>query len=438
MQISNPADLSAAEAAAAIKRGALRSEEIVSACLERITALEPRVRAFVDLRPEDALAQARLSDRRPANQRGALHGVPVAVKEVFDVKGMRCSWGTPIHKGRVPGNDATVVERLRSAGAIILGTTVSTEYAIASPGPTTNPHDVLRSPGGSSSGSAAAVAAGMAPLALGSQTIGSIVRPATYCGIYGLKPTHGAIGTQGAMPLSFFLDHIGFLARTPDDIALACRVLFDRSHADIRYMSAHSSDPDEPAIPRRVLLVDGPLRQRIEPPSRTALERAQRALELAGARVLPTELPADFDDAEACLDTILCRDIAANHGGDRDRAGDQMSPRVRHLVDRGRGISGEQYARAVSRARQYRESLLGLLDENSIILSAATDGTAPLLVAGTGSPSLQGLYTLTGLPALAVPCGAVSGLPVGIQLIAAPGREELLLAAACAMRLRML
>ncbi|MEO9161596.1 MAG: amidase [Casimicrobiaceae bacterium] len=423
--MSGLTDLDATEAAAAIKRGELSSEALVRACLERIASLEPRIHAFRDVvRPEEALAEARILDSRGEARVGALHGIPVAVKEIIDVKGMHCSWGTAIHQARVPDRDAVVVARLRAAGAVILGTTVSTEYAIGSAGPTTNPHDGSRTPGGSSSGAAAAVAARMAPLALGSQTVGSIVRPATYCGVYGLKPTHGAISARGVMPLSGALDHVGVLARTPADIALACRVLFDRD-----------SDWDNVVAPRRVYLVEGHLRERVETPSRTALERAQAALESSGASVLPRELPAEFIEAEACLDTILCRDIAANHGEDRDRAGAQMSQKLRDLVDRGRAVSDEQYAKAVARSRQYRESLLRLLEDDSIILAPATDGVAPLRSAeGTGSPLLQGLYSMTGLPALAVPCGTVGGLPVGVQLVAAPGREGLLVAAANAMR----
>lgn len=428
-------DLDATGAVSAIERGDLSSEELVHACLDRIAALEPRVRAFVDLQPEEALAQARMLDRHRGSQRGALHGVPVAIKEIFDVRGMRCSWGTPFHKTRIPQRDATAVARLRAAGAVILGTTVSTEYAIAAPGPTTNPHDASRTPGGSSSGSAAAVAANMVPLALGSQTIGSIVRPATYCGVYGLKPTHGTIGTTGAMPLSAFLDHVGMLARTPEDIALACHVLFDRNSGASGSMAIDSSSLDEWKAPPHVLLVKSPLDWRIEAPSRTALERARTALESRGACVTPRELPATLTPAEAWLDIILCRDIAVNHGQDGDRAGDQFSQRLRELLDRGRTISDAQYAQAIGHARQYRQSLLKLLEGDSIICAPATDGVAPVLAQGTGSPDMQGLYSLTGLPALAVPLGMVDGLPVGVQLIAAPGRERYLLACARAMRL---
>ncbi|MDQ6681189.1 MAG: amidase, partial [Pseudomonadota bacterium] len=351
-----------------------------------------------------------------------------------DVQGMHCGWGTPLHRHRIPARDAAAVARLRAAGAVIIGITVSTEYAIAAAGPTTNPHDERRTPGGSSSGSAAAVAARMVPMALGSQTIGSTVRPATYCGILGLKPTRGAISVVGAMPLSPTLDHVGILARTTADIALACRVLLDagtRSHVDI------CVQPDDwKSGPPRVLLVEGPFGHRMEKPSRIALERAEAALRSLGSDVHPYQLPSSFDRAEECLELILCRDIAAHHGQDRDLAADRVSARFRSLVDRGRTVSQTTYEVEISRAHAYREHLLGLLEGHSVILAPVTDGVAPLLAQGTGSPSLQGLYTLVGLPALAVPVGMVEALPVGVQLVAAPGREQLLLACADRMRHR--
>lgn len=416
-------DLDAAKAAAAIKKGELKSEALVRASLERINSREPSLHAFRDLAsPDEILTRARDLDSRKVRT-GALYGVPVAVKEVFDVKGLRCCWGTSIHKDRVPKHDAVVVTKLRDAGAIILGTTISTEYAIAAGGPTTNPYDPSRTPGGSSSGSAAAIAAKMVPLALGSQTVGSVIRPAVYCGVYGFKPAHGVINAQGTMPLSLLLDHVGILAGSPADVALGYSVL---SGSEIEF--------DELQNPLRVHVVETNLSHRIEPPTRTALERARRSLESIGAILTPNKLPHDFDGAVDVLNTILRRDIAIHHGGDKDRAGELMSARMRELVDLGRAISNEHYADAAHRAEGYRQYLLDLLADNSIILAPATDGIAPPLNEGTGSADLQGLYTLAGLPTLAVPCGKVDGLPVGVQIVAAPGRETLLFTVADAMR----
>lgn len=415
------AELDASAIASQVRRGENTAEAIVRASLARIAEVDGRIRAFREVTDTaDAVSEA----LRARSLDGALQGVPVAVKEIIDVRGLHCSWGTPIHRTRVPIRDAVVVERLRAAGAVIVGTTVSTEYAIGAPGPTTNPHDPSRTPGGSSSGSAAAVAAGMVPVALGSQTVGSIVRPATYCGVYGLKPTHGAIDASGVMPLSSVLDHIGVLARTPADIALVCRALFDRPPEWV-----------DMGAPRRVHLVANPMQERVTADSHAALERARSSLVASGASVVSAQLPPEFNDAESCVNRILCRDIATNHGEDRDRAGDQMSAKLRELVDRGRSVGAEQYADAIARSRQLRNLLLLLLDDDSIILAAATDGVAPLQSAdGTGPPQLQGLYTLAGLPALAVPCGTIHGLPIGVQLVAGLGREGLLVAAANAMR----
>jgi Asp-tRNA(Asn)/Glu-tRNA(Gln) amidotransferase A subunit family amidase len=436
--VAELADLGAAAAAAAIATDACTSEALVSACLARIAAREPVVRAFVDLDPERAMAAARAADRAPREARGALHGVPVAIKEIFDVAGMRCTWGTPIHADRIPLNDAAATRRFRAAGAVILGTTVSTEYAIANAGPTTNPHDATRTPGGSSSGSAAAVAAGMVPLALGSQTIGSIVRPATYCGVYGLKPSKGAISCLGAMALSAALDHPGPIAREVADLVLACRVLFGVEPEDRASLAVEPPKPCAPPPELRVLLVAGPLEARIEAPSRAALARARAAFEAAGVPVRAHELAASFEGAADCQETLLCRGMACHHGADRDRAGDRMSERVRSLIDRGRAIPESAHTAALAQARDYRALLTELLTGDTIILAAAADGVAPPRGDGsaTGSPALQGLWTLAGLPALALPCGLYDRLPVGVQLVAAPGREDLLLAAAALVRAR--
>ena len=433
---NDPADLGAAAAAAAIAAGALTSEAVTAACLTRAAEREPQLRAFVELDPGGAMAQAQAADRAPRDGRGLLHGVPIAIKEIFDVAGLRCSWGTQIHAGRVPDADAAATRRFRAAGAVILGTTVSTEYAIADAGPTTNPRDPERTPGGSSSGSAAAVAAGLVPLALGSQTIGSIVRPSVYCGVYGLKPTKGAISALGAMALSPALDHPGPIARELDDIALACRVLFGVEPDDPESVAV--VPPEARALPDglSMLVVEGPLRDRIEPPSRTALARARAAFEAIGIRPRAHELPASFDEAADCQEVLLRHGTARNHGADRDRAGDRMSERVRSLVDGGRAITDAEGAAARSQALEYRAAIEQLLAGDTVILAAATDGVAPPRGDGsaTGSAALQGLWTLAGLPVLALPCGAVEGLPVGVQLIAAPGREDLLLAAARAVQ----
>src|SRR5512144_3418838 len=212
--------LSAGEGAALVRAGRVSSQELVEACLEQIRETEPRVEAWTFLDPEHALAQARASDewRRSGRPTGGLHGVPVGLKDIIDTGDMPTESGSVLHAGRTPSRDAAVTELLRGAGAIIMGKTVTTEFATRTPGKTRNPHDPAHTPGGSSSGSAAAVAAGMVPLALGSQTGGSTVRPASFCGIYGFKPTHGLIPRHGMFRLSRTLDHVGLFARTIEDL----------------------------------------------------------------------------------------------------------------------------------------------------------------------------------------------------------------------------
>src|SRR5712664_1484880 len=232
------AELSAADAARKIRDGLLTSEELVSACLERIRATEPSVQAWTFLDEGHALAQARAADERKRSGEpiGALHGVPVGLKDIIDTADMPTENGTVLHKGRTPRDDAAVVKALRAAGAVILGKTVTTECAYFAPGKTRNPHNPEHTPGGSSSGSAAAVAAGMVPLALGSQTAGSVIRPGAFCGVYAFKPTHGLIPRTGVLQLSRTLDHIGLFARSIEDVALLMEQLigYDEGDPDTR------------------------------------------------------------------------------------------------------------------------------------------------------------------------------------------------------------
>ena len=413
--------LSAVELRARLLAGDCSAQEVTESFLARIFERDGAVHAFVDIDIEGARRRAAELDAQ--RTRGLLHGIPVAIKDTVDVVGLRCTLGTPVYGSRIPARDASVVLRLRRAGAVIIGTTVSTEYAIARAGPTRNPHDLAHTPGGSSSGSAAAVASGMVPIAVGTQTVGSIVRPATYCGVLGLKPSRGAISTTGVMPLSALLDHVGPLARDAADIALACRVMFegDGNLADC-------TSPGRRVT--RVLRIEGPMRERIGAPAREALDRAQTTFEASGVPVREGALPPMFSEVVSCYETILFRDIARNHGRDRDEFGELMSDRLREIIDSGRAVSDADYHAALCAAESYREELLKLLAEDAVILAPATDGGAPRFSEATGPSQLQGLWSLAGFPALAVPCGKVAGLPVGVQLIAAPACDALVLDAA--------
>jgi len=426
--------LSATETVEAIANGAMTARKAMEQCLDRIDRLEPHIRAFVDVQPGQALAAALEADKVPAAEHGPLHGLPVAIKEVFDVAGMRCTWGTPIHEDRVPDTDATAVRRLREAGAIIVGTLVSTEYAIAAAGPTVNPHDFARTPGGSSSGPAAAVASGMVPCALGSQTIGSIVRPAAYCGVYGLKPTFGAIPGAGGMVLSPKLDHPGFLAGSHEDIALLCRVLFGPDVAD---PSSANIAPPPNALPAcdalRILVVEDYSANPVAPESRNALRASVSRLEARGAHIQPFAHGSIFDDCIEPLYTIMCRDMAIAHGCDYDRASEAMSAPMRDLMERGRKVSDQDYEAALRVTADMRALLEDALGTDAILVSPPTIGIAPLRQEGTGLNRPQALWSLVGLPVLAIPSGSHNGMPLGIQAGAAMGREDILLTVAAAL-----
>jgi len=410
--------LTARQLLALLRAKECTAQDVLESCLARIDEREATVRAFVQVDREGALRRARELDSQTPSP--PLHGLPIAIKDTIDVAGLRCTRGTPVHASRIPDRDAVVVRRLREAGAVIIGTTVSTEYAIARAGPTLNPHHNAHTPGGSSSGSAAAVAAGMAPLALGTQTVGSIVRPATYCGIFGLKPTFDAVDRIGCMPLSSRLDHVGPLARTPEDLSLAYGVMSASQ-------SQHDAGGYQARLPARALRIDSPLHESILSGTREALDRAQAMLEASGIEVRPATLPPRFAKARACWETILFRDIARNHGADRDAFGDAMSERLQGIIDAGRRVTDSDYERALGEADALRGDLQQRLAEDAIILAPATEGPAPPFSDETGPSQLQGLWSLVGFPALAVPCGKDNELPIGVQLIGTPRADERLL-----------
>lgn len=394
----------------------------VTAAAERFLAMsariEPRLHAFRQIDGDRLMAEAAESDRLPAAARGPLHGLLLGVKEVFDVAGYECAWGTPIQAGRIPAADAAAVARVKAAGALVAGITVSTEYAMSRPGPTANPHDPARTPGASSQGSAAAVGAGLVPAALGSQTIGSIIRPAAYCGCLGMKPTWGAIDGSGNMPLSEPLDHVGFLAA---DAALAGLLL-----------GVLAGDAVEPAgpPPEAVALLRPWYPDAMDPAVLQALAAAAIVLRGQGIEVVETQLPEGIAAGEAeTLDTLLAFDMARHHGGDLDRADGRMSDRVADYIRRGRKIAPASYAAALARRREFAEALDAWAGAGAVLMPATT-GLAPLKSEGTGSRVPQRLWTLVGLPAVSVPVARMRGLPLGLQVVARRGADRRALAVA--------
>jgi len=414
--------LSATDATRAIRDGSISSEELVEACLARIREVDGSVCAWTHLDPEYALKQAGALDekRREGEAIGALHGVPVGIKDIIDTEDMPTEDGTPLHAGRQPAYDATVVTLLRSAGAVIMGKTVTTELATYSPGKTRNPHNAGHTPGGSSSGSAAAVAAGMVPLAIGTQTNGSVIRPAAYCGVYGFKPTHGLISRQGVLKLSRTLDHIGIFARTIEDIALASEELvgYDPGDPDTRPRARIpfvATAAEEPPLPPVIGLVKAPLWERATEETRDAFAEVEEHL---GECVKTVDLPASALNALEWHRTIMEAEMGANLAAEYEKGRERLSESLRAQLERGRGYSAFDYQMALGRIAQVTEGLAELFERFDVLLAPSATGTAPQGLEATGDPVFCTIWTLCGMPALNLPLmRGESGLPLGIQLV---------------------
>lgn len=427
-----PNEMTASAAGEAIRRGELTSEQLVAACLERIAEAEHRVGAWTWLDPDHALAQARAADARQRSGAalGALHGIPVGIKDIFATADMPTEDGTVLHAGRRPAEDATAVALLRAAGAVIMGKTVTAELAVYAPGKTTNPHDARRTPGGSSSGSAAAVAADMVPLAIGTQTNGSILRPASYCGVYGFKPSHGSISRHGVLKQSLALDHVGVFARSVDDVALIAREL-----------SVHDGkDPDVP--PRTGLALDGDWRFAGGRRPRIAFVRTpqwpqagaetQDAFLTLAARwsdcVHEVELPREFGSAVQWHRTIMETDLASSFATEHASGKDRLSPTLREMIERGQRHVAVDYSRALDGVAALRLALARLFSLWDAVLTPATQDVAPLGLESTGSPMFCTIWTLCGVPSISLPIlSGEGGLPLGAQLVAAKDEDANLL-----------
>jgi Asp-tRNA(Asn)/Glu-tRNA(Gln) amidotransferase A subunit family amidase len=425
--------LSAADAAQQIREGRLTSEELVQVCLERIRALEPKVQAWTFLDEAHALAQARAADERKRSGEpiGPLHGVPVGVKDIFDTADMPTENGTVLHQGRTPRHDAAAVSMLRAAGAVILGKTVTTECAYFSPGKTRNPHNPEHTPGGSSSGSAAAVAAGMVPLALGSQTNGSVIRPAAFCGVYGFKPTHGLIPRSGVLQLSRTLDHVGLFARSIEDVALLLEGLqgSDERDPDTRPRARipfQSLAAEEPPIPPMLAFIKTPHWERADGDTKEAFAELLEAL---GPQVEEVELMPSALDAWDWHKTIMAAEMAANLEREWRLGKEKLSAQLRELVERGREVRAVDYQRARRSIGPVVESFDELFMERyDAIVTPAALGTAPKGLGSTGDPSFCSLWTLLGMPAVSLPLmQGANGLPLGVQLVGRRGFDARLM-----------
>jgi amidase len=408
-------ELTASEATDLLGRGVVTAEALVRACLERIEALEPRVLAFQALDADLALREARRADA--AGRPGPLHGLPVGVKDVIDTADLATERGSPVFAGRRPESDAACVASLRRAGGIVLGKTVTTELAFYFPGRTRNPHDPSRTPGGSSSGSAAAVAARMVPAALGTQTAGSLVRPAAYCGVVALKPSHGLLPLGGVSPFAPSLDTLGVMTRSASDLTLLMAGL-------------GAVLPPVPVPARlRVGLCRTEAWDATLPASREAVARAAQALAAAGAEVADVE--ERFQGLSDAQRTVMAAEGAVTLGPLRAAHGARLSPQLRAILDEGDAVSPAALATARALAGEARARLPALFGRFDFLLGASTTGEAPPGLDSTGDPALNRIWTLLGLPCVQLPAGrGPAGMPVGVQLVGPPDGDAALCAAA--------
>lgn len=401
-----PCELTATEAAQRIARRELTSEALVRSCLERISAREPQVLAWAFLDAELALAQARACDRQ--SPRSALHGVPIGIKDVLDTADMPSEYGSPIHRGHRPGADAACVALLRAAGCVILGKTVTTEFANIHPAQTCNPHNPAHTPGGSSSGSAAAVADCMVPLALGTQTGGSTIRPAAYCGVVGLKPTFNSINRAGLKFSAETLDTIGLIARSVEDVALGLDLLSGRT------TQAGAITTRAP----RIGLLRTPYWQEADAASRENLERAAALLANAGAAVSDATLPPGSDALYEGQSKIALyeasRALAWEYFNHRDLISNSFLPKV----EEGWQISRAAYDAVRALAHDCRGEFAALMRDYDFLLTLSAPDEAPLGLKTTGSSLFNRVWTLLGVPCVNLPFGrGPNGLPLGVQLV---------------------
>jgi Asp-tRNA(Asn)/Glu-tRNA(Gln) amidotransferase A subunit family amidase len=430
--MSELADLTAIEARNRMIRGEFSAVALAEACLARIAEREPAVEAWAHVDPEAVLAQARAVDAYRASGRpaGPLHGVPVGLKDIVDTADMPTENGTIIDQGRRPNRDATIVQRLRSAGAVIMGKTVTTELGSYHPGKTRNPHHPEHTPGGSSSGSAAAVAAGMVPLATGTQTHGSVIRPASFCGVVGFKPSFGLIPRSGILKQASPLDTVGVFAGSVADTALLVDALAGNDPGDPdsstapppRLLDTAMTDP--PVTPA-LAFVKTPAWQRAEPETREAFAELVDALKHACQEVT---LPEPFSEAAEAQKKLMLAGIARNYDRYYERGRDRLSAGMQTMIEEGRGVSAVDYLAALDWRNALHAGLEPLFDRYDAIVTPAAPGEAPHGLDSTGDPAFNGLWTFCGVPALTLPLmQGPRGLPLGVQVVGRRGEDGRLL-----------
>jgi Asp-tRNA(Asn)/Glu-tRNA(Gln) amidotransferase A subunit family amidase len=405
-------ELTALEAVDAIQAGQITASAYTNALLSRIEARESEVQAWQYLDPQQARDQATRLDAHGNLKSLPLAGAAVGVKDIIDTADMPTENGTVLDAGRRPLADATVVRLLREAGAAIMGKTVTTELAYMQPARTRNPCHLGHSPGGSSSGSAAAVAACMVPVALGTQTNGSVIRPASFCGVYALKPTKGLFPTDGVLEEAATLDTVGVFARSLEDVAAVTQVLA-KGGEKAQAIPDYVRSAREPLSEARFAFVKTPAWPSVEDSTKAAFAKLAAAL---GAACEELVLPPEFDRAIALHRTIMLAEIALNLGGYYDRGKDRLSAAMRKALEAGRAISAVDYAGALRERKRLYRRIEDLAAPYDAILTPSSTGPAPLGFETTGDPVFCSLWTFLGVPALNLPLLTVNGLPLGVQL----------------------
>ncbi|MEO0317517.1 MAG: hypothetical protein RL404_1194 [Pseudomonadota bacterium] len=399
-----------------LARREVTAEAVLMSCLDRIDEREPEVQAWAHLDKEGALARARELDNGPV--RGLLHGLPVGVKDLFDTADMPTTYGSPIYAGHRPAADAAPVALCREQGAVMVGKTVTTEFATFNPGKTRNPHRLTHTPGGSSSGSAAAVADGMVPLAFASQTAASVIRPAAFCGIVGYKPSYGLVNRSGVKPLSDSLDTIGFLARSVDDAALfAAATTGDRSLLQL----------DVGGTPRIAMCAthEWPL---ADVDTRLAMQQAAMRLAQAGVPVRDVQTPMLFSQLLQVQKEIMAYELARSLSHERLRHAGQLSDKLQALLDEGMRIAPERHWANIQLAYSARAKVSSAFGDSEAWLAPSAIGEAPATLEQTGDPVFGRIWTLLGLPCVHLPfTTGQSGMPVGLQLVGRYGDDRVVL-----------
>ena len=410
--------MTASHIALAVTSGKRTAESVMNDFLLRISSRDEEVRAFIDFDPERALSRAREVDKMP--EKGPLHGVPYAIKDIIDTVDLPTSWGSPIYQGFQPLRNASCVEFLNRAGAVPLGKTVTTEFAYFVPGPTRNPHGLEHTPGGSSSGSAAAVASGMAAFSLGSQTAASLTRPASYCGVFGYKSTQGSLDGSGVMSLSTSLDSLGIMSRSVDDLILVLNTLHALPNVELI----------KPLLQLpRVGFFRGPHWQEGSSDMRASCELAADKLVDMGIIVEEVDCPAEFSNLTEHHKTVMAFEVARARIFEYSKHHDQISLTFSDLIENGLGVTKIAYERALSARDQAGQTLAEMLQKYDALMTLAAPSSAPLGIKATGDPLFSRMWSLLRSPSVVIPWGSdKANMPLAFQLIGGLGQDQSLLA----------